>query len=126
MPLDLEADPLAQLDVDRRQHGWSLFEKLDLDAPMTERVDHLQSDVPGPHDGRAVDVFEAVMQLEAVPHRVEEVTAGKIDPTSWGLDRYGSGADHQAVVGQLERPGRPLAAHRLPMGIDAEHTMVEQ
>lgn len=79
IPPDLVADHPAQLHVDRGQHSGSLLQKLDLDPAVAERVHHLQADVPGSDDGRALDAVQAIVEPEAVLHRVEEMDSGQVD-----------------------------------------------
>jgi hypothetical protein len=98
------ADQGAELAVDGGQHFGELLDLGDRQAAGGQRVGHLQADVAGAHDDRAVrrGVLQGAHDGERVVHRVQQVhpvrRAELVEAGDRRPGRHGAGTDDQLVV----------------------------
>ena len=78
---------------------------------MTERVDHLDTDVTGAHDDRGAHAaaIELFLHGEAVLHGVQHVHSWEVESLDRRQDRHRAGADHEPVVVERELGALRLA-----------------
>ena len=114
----------AQPGVDGGQHLGQLLHLRHLKPADSQRVGHLQADVPGADDDRAGGrgLLQGVHDGEGVAHRVQQVHAvigaegaGSGQAGDRGADRDRAGADNELVVaeqfhGAVSRGDQELAA----------------
>jgi hypothetical protein len=103
---ELIVDEGAELGIDGGQDLGELFDLGDLESAGGERFGHLQADVAGADDDRAIDVvaLEGVHEREGVAHGVQKVhpVAGpeRVKPGDRGAHGDGTGAHDKSVVAQ--------------------------
>jgi hypothetical protein len=103
----LVVDERAKFRVDGRKHLGQLFHLRYREPAGSERLGHLEADVAGADDQRALGRpgLEGPHELKRVADRVEQVNAVRdakriatAKPVDCGLDRSSAGADDQRVV----------------------------